>query len=217
MGGAPGLHEIDKQTHKRKRIIEAAIEAFGRHGFYRTRIRDIASEAGVADGTVYLYFASKEGLLAAIVDDVMQRFLVQGRAECRGDAPADERLLKLLRLHLEGMAERLDLAGIFQVELRHSVRVMESLGRTHLHQYLHLIQEIVVEGCKEGRFRTDLDPWIVARYIFGILDEAASAWVLGGGKTVLAEQAQPIFDFLMRGMETGGEQPAAGDDDRVPK
>ena len=210
MQGAPGLQEFDKQAHKRKRIIEAAIEAFGREGFYRTRIRDIASAAGVADGTVYLYFASKEGLLAAIVDDVMHRFLQQGRAQCMGDGPADERLLTLIRLHLAGMAERLDLAGIFQVELRHSVRVMEGLGRTHLHQYLHLIQEIIVQGCKEGHFRTDLDPWLVARYLFGILDEAASAWVLGGGKTALVDKAEPIFDFIMRGMISGGEKPAAG-------
>ncbi len=192
----------DKSNSKHQRILEAAISAFGSHGFYRTRIRDIASAAGVADGTVYLYFENKEGLLAAIVDDVMERFLEQGKRECMGSGPAGERLHKLLRLHLEGMGERLDIAGIFQVELRHSVRIMESLGRTHLHQYLHLIQEIITQGRQEGSLRGDLDPWLVARYTFGILDEAVSAWVLGGGKGNLADQADPIFEFLMRGMKS---------------
>jgi TetR/AcrR family fatty acid metabolism transcriptional regulator len=200
--GSPELTATQNQTLKRQRIIEAAIAAFGRQGFYRTRIRDIATAAKVADGTVYLYFENKERLLAAIVDDVMERFLEQSRRECLGNGPVPDRIKTLLRLHLEGMGERLDIAGIFQVELRHSVRIMESLGRTHLHQYLHLIQEILIQGCREGAIRTDLDPWLVARYIFGILDEAVSAWVLAGGKTRLEDQVDPIFEFLMRGMKS---------------
>ena len=188
---------------KRERILAAAVTCFGRDGFYRTRIRDIARRAGVADGTVYLYFEGKEALLGAVFTSVMVGFLEQGRARAATDEPAAERLRALVELHLTGLGADRELATVFQIELRHSARLMESVGQGLLRDYFHLIAEILADGQREGSLRADLDPRFAARCVFGLVDETATAWVLHGAERRLEEMAAPLMDFIERGLLGG--------------
>ncbi len=184
---------------KRERILNAAVACFARQGFYRTRIKDIASDAGVADGTVYLYFKNKEALLESIFSSVMVGFLDRGRLRtAAGSAP--ERLSGLLELHLSGLGADRDLATVFQIELRHSARLMESVGQGLLRDYFRLIAEILEAGQREGSIRADLDPRFAARCIFGLVDETATAWILHGADRRLEEMAAPLLDFIFHGL-----------------
>ena len=189
---------------KRARILEAAVQAFSRKGYYETRISDIAKAANVADGTVYLYFESKAELLSTIFEDRMERFLEVGRKEVAKVDGALAKLSRVMELHLEDLGNNPDLATVFQIELRHSSRFMELYSRSYLRDYFQLIAGILEEGQEQGEIRADLDVWMATKCIFGILDEAATNWVLSKKNYRLHGAAPQILDFVLHGLSGSG-------------
>jgi len=189
-------------NNKRERILQAAIHAFSSQGFYRTRITDIARAAKVADGTVYLYFESKEQLLAAIFNESMSCFMDWSRGEIFELEGAEDQLRRLLSLHLESIGKDRELATVFQVEMRHSVRFLRETSRAELREYLSGRQRILDQGKEEGAFREDLDTWFAAKCIFALVDEAATNWVLSDKDYALEESADSIVDFVLQGMSS---------------
>ncbi|UCF67031.1 MAG: TetR/AcrR family transcriptional regulator, partial [Acidobacteriota bacterium] len=172
------VRQRNATSDKRARILDAAIQAFGTQGYARTRISDIAKAADVADGTVYLYFDGKERLLTAIFEELMTRFMDLARAALRPIEGAPAKLRRVLELHLENMGANRSLATVFQIEIRHTGRFMETFSRGHLRDYFQLIAGILIEGQREGSVRADLDPWFATKCIFGVVDEAVTDWVL---------------------------------------
>src|SRR3954468_7439635 len=75
---------------KRERILVAAERIFARHGFFAARVSEIAKEAGVADGTIYLYFKSKDDLLISWFEDRMRQVNNQLRATIADQSPAEQ-------------------------------------------------------------------------------------------------------------------------------
>lgn len=190
-----------KRAAKRERILDAAVLEIARHGYYGTTVAAIAGRAGVADGTIYLYFKSKEEILVSIFERAMGQFIAQARAivDDRG-AGAAAKLRRVVELHLTLLGADRDLAVIFQVEFRHTVHVLELLSRSRLQEYLALIARIVGEGMRSRAFRPDLDPVVAAKIVFGVLDEMATDWVLSRKNTRMAARTGPVVDFLLRGL-----------------
>jgi len=191
-----------EREDKRARILEAAVQAFSQNGYHATRMSDIAKAADVADGTVYLYFAGKEELLSTIFEDRMSRFLKVGRAKLARIDGALAKLRRVVELHLEDLGHNPELTTVFQIELRHSSRFMELYSRGQLRDYFQLIAEILDEGQKEGEIRAGLDTWFATKCIFGILDEAATNWVLSKKNYRLHSVVPQILDFVMKGLAT---------------
>lgn len=192
-----------RTNDKRQRIVAAAVQAFSRQGYFRTRISDIAKAADVADGTVYLYFKNKEDILSTMFEDLMSEFLELGREELDGIDGAPARLRRVVELHLENLGRNPDLATIFQIELRHSSRFMEIYSRSYLRDYFQMVSDILEAGQAEGTIRKDLDTWFATKCIFGIVDEAATNWVLSEKNYRLHTVADSITDFLERGLGIG--------------
>jgi TetR/AcrR family transcriptional regulator, fatty acid metabolism regulator protein len=188
-------------NNKREKILNAAIKAFSSQGFYRTRITDIARAAKVADGTVYLYFESKEQLLAAIFNESMKSFMDLGRRELMDVEGIENRLRQILKLHLESIGKDRELATVFQVEMRHSAHFMKETSRAELRVSLMGIQNVIEQGKTEGIFREDLDSWFAAKSIFALLDEAATNWVLSEKESQLEDEAELIMNFILNGMK----------------
>jgi len=193
---------VAERGNKRARILEAAVQAFSRDGYHQTRISDIAKAANVADGTVYLYFESKAELLSTIFEDRMERFLRVGREEVAKLDGALVKLHRVVELHLEDLGNSPDLATVFQIELRHSSRFMELYSRSYLREYFHFIAGVLEQGQKEGTIRPDLDAWLATKCIFGILDEAATNWVLSKRNYRLQGTAHQILDLVLRGLSS---------------
>ena len=187
---------------KRERILDAAVVEIAGHGYYHTTVAMIATRAGVADGTIYLYFASKEEVLVGLFERAMAQFIAEGRhLPAEGDAA--QRMRALITLHLNLLGRDRDLAIVFQVELRHSLHFLDLFSRSRLREYLEAIAGLIVEGQHEGAFRADLDPLLTAKAIFGILDEMATDWVLARRNTRLAARADAIGDLVLRGLGAG--------------
>jgi TetR/AcrR family fatty acid metabolism transcriptional regulator len=189
---------------KRERILDAAVVEIARRGYGATTVAMIARRAGVADGTIYLYFRNKDDILAQLFARAMGRFIEEGRRRLEGLADAHERLRAIVGLHLELVGRDRDLAIITQVELRHSLHFLEELSRAQVGEYLGIIAGVVDQGRRDGRFRADVDPLFAAKAVFGVLDEMATDWILSRRNTRLESRVDEVAGFLLRGLSGAG-------------
>jgi TetR/AcrR family fatty acid metabolism transcriptional regulator len=185
---------------KRDAILRAATEVFARHGFFQAQVADVARAAGVAAGTVYLYFRGKDDILISIFERTMREAIAEGRAALEGVADPRERLARVARLHLERLGRDRDLAVVFQVELRQSTKFMERFSSTFLRDYIGMIREAVTEGQQAGLFRADINPTTAAKMFFGALDEMATNWILSRRRYSLAADADAVIDLFVNGV-----------------
>jgi len=189
-----------RKEAKRERILDGAVREIASHGYYRTTVATIARRAGVADGTIYLYFKNKEDVLVSIFERAMQRFDAEARRIVEDSTGAEDKLRRFVALHLGLLGQDRDLAVIFQVEFRHSLHVLELLSHSRMREYLALIASMVQQGKDEGVFKADLDALFAAKVVFGVLDEMATDWVLSKKNTRLASRSDPVSDFLLDGL-----------------
>jgi len=185
---------------KGDRILAAATQVFARHGFFGAQVADVARQAGVAAGTVYLYFRSKDDLLIAIFEKTMASAIVEGRQALASLTDPEARLRRIARLHLARLGADRDLAVVFQVELRQTTKFMARFSATGLRDYLGIIRDVITDGQTRGRFRSEPSPTLVAKMLFGALDEMATNWVLSERKYDLASDADAVIDLFVAGL-----------------
>ena len=190
------IHSVDKRTA----ILRAATDVFARRGFFNAQVADVARAAGVAAGTVYLYFRSKDDLLVSIFERTMREAIADGRACIEPLADPVEQLRALARVHLDRLGRDRNLAVVFQVELRQSTKFMERFSSTLLRDYLGLIREAIADGQKHGAFRQDLKPTVAAKVLFGALDEMATNWILSNRRYALEPEADAVVDIFINGV-----------------
>jgi len=184
---------------KRDAILRAATDVFAERGYFNAQVADVARAAGVAAGTVYLYFRSKDDLLVSIFEKTMREAIQEGRASVEPLKDPIERLAAIARVHLDRMGRDRSLAVVFQVELRQSTKFMERFSSTLLREYLGVIRAIIVDGQKTGVFRKEINPTLAAKLFFGGLDEMATNWVLSRRKYSLVSEADAIVDVFVGG------------------
>jgi TetR/AcrR family fatty acid metabolism transcriptional regulator len=189
------------RPEKYQRILAAAIEVIAEHGFFQARISEIAERAGIADGTIYLYFRNKEEILMAAIANAFSAFMELAHAEVRAADDPREQLRRLALLHLTSLGSDRKLATVFQSELRQSARFLVQFSQHQLKQYFDLIRAIVRDGQSRGVFRRELSDKIIANCFFGALDEMVTSWLLSDHEYSLAGAADVVFEVLLRGME----------------
>jgi TetR/AcrR family fatty acid metabolism transcriptional regulator len=187
-------------TDKREAILRAAAKVFAEGGYFNSKVADVARVAGVADGTVYLYFKSKEEILRSIFDRGVGEVVSEARARIAELSDAREKLREIARLHLERLGADRDVAVVFQVELRGSTKFMEEFSAAGFAEYLGLIRETFEEGQRAGLFRAGLNSKIVAKVFFGALDEMATNWILSRRRYKLAPLADAVLDIILDGV-----------------
>src|ERR1041385_6287573 len=187
-------------TGKRELILRAATRVFARNGYFNSKVADIARAADVADGTVYLYFKSKDEILHSIFDKNMAEAIAAGRRLISDLNGPREKLRRIAELHLERLGADRDLAVVFQVELRGSTKFMEEFSAAGFAEYLALIRSTFEEGQRAGIFRADLKANVVAKILFGALDEMATNWILSKRRYKLAPMADEVLDIFLNGV-----------------
>jgi TetR/AcrR family fatty acid metabolism transcriptional regulator len=200
LSSASAAAPLQPAADKREAILKAATRVFARGGFFQSQVADVAREAGVAAGTVYLYFRSKDDLLVSLFERTMREAIAEGRAALDGVVEPRERLTRLARLHLERLGRDRDLAVVFQVELRQSTKFMERFSSTYLRDYLGLIRDTLAQGQAAGQFRADINATIAAKVFFGALDEMATNWMLSRRRYSLPAQVDAIVDLFINGV-----------------
>jgi TetR/AcrR family fatty acid metabolism transcriptional regulator len=184
---------------KRDAILRAAIDVFAERGFFNAQVADVARAAGVAAGTVYLYFRGKDDLLVSIFERTMRDGLARVRESVADTSDPAERLRRFARLHLTGLGRDRNLAVVFQVELRQSTKFMERFSSTLLRDYLGMIREAIEDGQRGGLFRADVKATVAAKMFFGVLDEMATNWILSRRRYSLEADADAVVDLFLNG------------------
>ncbi|MBS3943374.1 MAG: TetR/AcrR family transcriptional regulator [Dethiobacter sp.] len=182
-------------------ILEAAVKIIARHGYHRTRVADIAREAGVADGTVYIYFSKKEDVLISLFQVMMARFVDGLRLQMKQCRDANEKLMTVISYHLATLENHPEQAKVTQIELRQIDQEINEGISGPLMEYFKVIEEVIEEGKNEGLYRQDLDVRTARKVIFGAVDEVVTCWVMSKKPYTLSKLAGPVFHLLVRGLQ----------------
>lgn len=181
-------------------IIEAAVAVIAENGYHASRISRIAKKAGVADGTIYLYFKNKEDILISLFEQKMGQFIEQIAKSIHEKENGSEKLLTLVQMHFHQLAADHHLAIVTQLELRQSNTTLRKKINHVLKPYLTVIDNIIEVGKQEGIFRQDLDTPLVRQMIFGTLDETVTNWVMQEQKYDLEKLAPEVHTLLINGL-----------------
>src|SRR3989441_9508829 len=185
---------------KRAMILRAATRMFARNGYFNSKVADIARAAAVADGTVYLYFKSKDEIVHSIFDQNMDEAIAAGRQLISDLNDPREKLRRIAKLHLERLGADRDLAVVFQVELRGSTKFMEEFSAAGFAEYLDLLRRTFEEGQRVGVFRKELKAKGAAKIPFGALDEMATNWIISKRSYKLEPMADVVMDVFLNGV-----------------
>ncbi len=194
-----------RSDDKRQRILQAAVKVFARKGYFAAKVSEIAKRAGIADGTIYLYFRNKEAILVSLFDEIMAEHVEQGRRELARVGTPAERLRIVAERHLSLLGGNRDLAVVFQVELRQSTKFMKRFSASWLKDYFDLLDHAIEDAQQAGSLRSDLPRKLVARAFFGALDEMVTSWILADKDYDLARWAAPLVDLFLNGAAQGRE------------
>jgi len=187
-------------TDKREAILRSAVGVFARKGYFNSKVADIASEAGIADGTVYLYFKSKDEILHSIFDQAMEVFISEGRRELATLERPEDKLRRIAEMHLERLGADRDLAVVFQIELRGSVKFMHEFSAAGFADYLDIIRQTIDQGQKAGVFRSDIKPIVASKILYGSLDEMVTNWILSKKRYALEPMAGEVLKTFFGGI-----------------
>jgi TetR/AcrR family transcriptional regulator, fatty acid metabolism regulator protein len=187
---------------RRRQILNAAIETFAEQGFFAARTRDIAASAGVAEGTIYLYFDGKDDLLLSAFREKVDEFSASAAPLLESDLAFPERLTHLIRMQFEDIEAQPDLATVLLMETRLSSKFYGEPVRAVLRTYVGVIDRLLRAGVEEGALRRDLDVPLARRVLVGALEEIELDWLLGDRARPLSPQAASLADMLLRGFST---------------
>ena len=188
------------QPDKRRRILDAAVRVFAQYGFYNSKVSQVAKEAGVADGTIYLYFKNKEDILIQLFGDVMDEILHRQELAIAGIEDPVEKLSTFARIHFDSVAESRALAEVITVELRQSSKFMRDTDMKPFGRYLGTIAKVVEDGQALGVFSGRINSRVAARAIFGAIDELALEWAMGRRQTSLSDACMQTVDLFLSGL-----------------
>ncbi len=165
-----------KAENKHSKIISAATKVFAKKGFFTARISDIAKEAKVADGTIYLYFNNKYDILLSVFEEEVGK-IVEKTNKLLSNEEDPKKMLEIYTVqHLMAMKKNKNLAEVIQIELRQTNKVIKDYRDNKFSDYIGIIANIIKKGQKIGIYKADIRPEIAKRVYFGALDEVSRVW-----------------------------------------
>jgi TetR/AcrR family fatty acid metabolism transcriptional regulator len=187
---------------KPQQIIDAAVRVFARNGYYQSRVSDIAREAGIAAGTIYLYFKTKDEILVTLFREKMAEWVAFVRREIAGEPDAVAKLRRLVVLHFRVLENDPALAEVVQVELRQGHKFFRGASAHEVSAYFTLIASILEDGIAAGQIRRDVPVKLATKMLFGAMDQLATSWVLGKRGYRLSEAADAVATIFLKGVAT---------------
>jgi TetR/AcrR family fatty acid metabolism transcriptional regulator len=181
------------RAERREQILRAAVRVFARKGFAASRVEDVAAEAGIAKGSVYLYFDSRDALLAGIFESYRARS--DAVLATLGDGPALERLTHLVAGVVEMLAEHRDQARVL-LDLWASAPPLDMAAVYRQHR--DAIAELLNQARTEGTLRPTVSEHH-ATLVVGAIEGCLLQW-LADDQVPLAELVAPIVELTVEGI-----------------
>jgi TetR/AcrR family fatty acid metabolism transcriptional regulator len=193
-----------RDPDKRQAIVDAAVRVFARNGYYNSRVSDVAREAGIASGTIYLYFRTKDEILVTLFREKMAEWVAHARRQIAGEVDAVAKIRRLVALHFEVLEANPDLAEVVQVELRQGNKFFRGASAHEVSAYFEVIASVLEDGIAAGKFRGDIPVKVATKMLFGAMDQLATSWVLGKRKHPLTDAADPVAAIFLQGVLAHG-------------
>lgn len=191
---------MNKNKPKYKQILDAAVIVIAENGYHHAQVSKIAKQAGVADGTIYLYFKNKEDILISLFQEKMGQFVEKINKKIAGKSTATEKLVTLVEMHFSQFQAEPYWAVVTQLELRQSNKDLRKKINGILKDYLNLIDHVISFGKQEGVFREDLDVRLARQMVFGTMDEIITSWIMKDEKFDLTSNAAIVSEMLVNGL-----------------
>ncbi|PEW81162.1 MULTISPECIES: TetR/AcrR family transcriptional regulator [Bacillus cereus group] len=188
---------MKKNRPKYNQIIDAAVIVIAEKGYHQAQVSKIAKQAGVADGTIYLYFKNKEDILISLFQEKMGEFVETIRQKTAGIESAVSKLFMLVETHFLLLSQNDPLAIVTQLELRQSNQDLRLKINEVLKGYLQVMDEILETGIKQGEFQADLNVRVARQMIFGTVDEVVTNWVMSDHKYDLVALSKTVHGLLI--------------------
>jgi TetR/AcrR family fatty acid metabolism transcriptional regulator len=197
--------EEGDEPDKRQRILEGALTAFADKGFYNAKVSEIADEANVADGTIYLYFENKDDLLISLFEDRMEWIITRLDKElARVEGGIVAKVRRFIELHFQLAVENPELAEFITVELRQSAKFIKEYDNPKFGDYLAILTGLIEEGQRDGTFDGTLESRLVSRSMFGALDEVLLELTLTEtDASDVSHKADQVSRMLLEGLTAG--------------
>ncbi|MFB5190370.1 TetR/AcrR family transcriptional regulator [Alicyclobacillus fastidiosus] len=189
-----------RDNGKHNAILQAAIQVIAGSGYHNAQISRIAREAGVADGTVYLYFKNKEDLLLSILRKAIGEVVAQLEEALARERDAASKLRRVVEVYFGDLGSDPALAMVTQVHLRQVDAELRRQVGDIMKPFYNLLDGVIDQGVYEGVFNRAVSHRVARRMIFGTMDETVTAWVLTGSKYDLAALAPDIVRVLLYGI-----------------
>jgi len=191
-----------KDEEKRKKILNAATKVFARVGFSNTRIQDVAQEAGIAHGTVYLYFKSKDDLFISIFQESLGELIDYISSEVQKKDSAEDKLRRMISLQLDVIEENPDLTKLILIEFPRTGNFLNDRNIDVLSNYIDVIGDVLKNGIEEGIFSTNVKPDIIATMIYAAMQGIATRWILDGMNYSIKTMDVEISEIFLKGLKS---------------
>jgi TetR/AcrR family transcriptional regulator, fatty acid metabolism regulator protein len=197
---------MKKDKPKYRQIIDAAVIVIAENGYHQAQVSKIAKQAGVADGTIYLYFKNKEDILISLFQEKMGNFVEKIVEKIAGFETAAEKLLVMVETHFYMLSQDQHLGIVTQLEIRQSNKELRKKINEVLKGYLKVIDNILIYGMETGEFSKNLDVRLARQMIFGTMDETITTWVMNDQKYELTTLAPAVHQLLLNGCAKNGQE-----------
>ncbi|MGM9946371.1 MAG: TetR/AcrR family transcriptional regulator [Lysinibacillus sp.] len=192
---------MKRNKPKYKQIIDAAVIAIAENGYHQAQVSKIAKQAGVADGTIYLYFKNKEDILISVFQEKMGVFVDNLQDIIKNGSSSSEKLAQMIENHFKVLSDDRHLATVTQLELRQSNKEVRLKINAVLKEYLKLLDEILIEGMLSGEFNQTMDVRLARQMVFGTIDEITTTWVMNEYRYDLLALSSKVTQLVLNGLK----------------
>ena len=196
-----GDRKVKRDKPKYKQIVDAAVIAIAENGYHQAQVSKIAKQAGVADGTIYLYFKNKEDILISVFNEKMAVFVESLQDIIENGSSSQDKLSRMIENHFSVLASDRYLATVTQLELRQSNKALRLKINAVLKEYLKLLDQILIEGMLSGEFNQTMDVRLARQMVFGTIDEMITSWVMNDYRYDLLAQVPKVQELILNGVK----------------
>lgn len=201
----------DISEQRRQEIMDAALAVFSRLGFEHASMDDIAKEAGVSKGALYLYYKSKDAIIATL----LQIFFDHAFNQLRELAAAEDSVVAQLQHVTRQLIREMDrMASIQPLTLQFyaiAARRADVRGylRTYFAEYVQVLEDIMRRGIAQGELRATINPTEAAITLTGLYEGLALLWIIDPQRAYWHAQVESSVSLLLRALMAAPDEPPA--------
>jgi TetR/AcrR family fatty acid metabolism transcriptional regulator len=202
-GDAGGVQRNGRKRNPQRevRILDAALDLFGRKGFEATTVSAICEAAGVSEATLYEYFESKEQVLFSIAEIYTRREFDRLESLRHYVRDPREKLRVVIQAYLEFYERNPLYTSVALLTLKANRNFIQSAAYEVVRKASRPIVEAFQAGVEAGVFRSDIDGFLVRNMVLGFIEHLTTQWIVAGRPEHISEYGDTIHEMVMRAIE----------------